>query len=81
MLTRGVFIDQDKVADYRTTVIQGGLDGGARLGTWGELRAGVVRSNVHARVDTGSTLLPSVRETTAGLRAALFIDQLSLIHI
>jgi len=30
---------------------------------------------VHARVDTGSTLLPSVRETTAGLRAALFIDQ------
>jgi NTE family protein len=75
VLTRGVFIDQDKVADYRTTVIQGGLDGGARLGTWGELRAGIVRSNVHARVDTGSTLLPSVRETTAGLRAALFIDQ------
>ena len=73
--TRGVFIDQDKVADYRTTVIQGGLDGGARLGTWGELRAGFVRSNVHARVDTGSTLLPSLRETTAGMRAALFIDQ------
>jgi len=73
--TRGVFIDQDKVADYRTTVIQGGIDGGARLGTWGELRAGFVRSNVHARVDTGSPLLPSLRETTAGLRAALFIDQ------
>jgi NTE family protein len=73
--TRGVFIDQDKVADYRTTVIEGGIDGGARLGTWGELRVGFVRSNVHARVDTGSTLLPSVRETTAGLRAALFIDQ------
>ena len=38
--TRGVFIDEDKVADYRTTLIQGGLDGGARLGTWGQLRAG-----------------------------------------
>ncbi len=75
VLTRGVFIDQDKVADYRTTVIQGGIDGGARLGTWGELRAGIVGSNVNARVDTGSTLLPSVRETSAGLRAALFIDQ------
>jgi NTE family protein len=75
VLTRGVFIDQDKVADYRTTVIEAAIDGGARLGTWGELRAGIVRSNVHARVDTGSTLLPSVRETTAGLRAALFIDQ------
>jgi NTE family protein len=73
--TRGVFIDEDKVADYRTTLIQGGLDGGARLGTWGQLRAGAVWSNVHARVDTGSPLLPAVRETTAGLRAALFVDQ------
>jgi len=73
--TRGIFVDGDKVADYRTTVIQGGVDGGARLGTWGQLRAGVVRSNVNARVDTGSPLLPSVRQTTAGLRAALFVDQ------
>ena len=32
-------------------------------------------SRVYARVDTGSPVLPSTRETTAGLRAALFIDQ------
>lgn len=73
--TRGVFIDEDKVADYRTTVVQGGLDGGARLGTAAQLRVGAVWSNVHARVDTGSPLLPEVRETTAGLRATLFVDQ------
>jgi NTE family protein len=30
---------------------------------------------VHARVDTGSPLLPAVRQTSAGLRASLFIDQ------
>jgi NTE family protein len=74
-LTRGVFVGEDKVADYRASVTQGALDGGAVLGTWGQLRGGYVMSRVYGRVDTGSPLLPSVRETTAGLRAALFIDQ------
>jgi NTE family protein len=73
--TRGVFDGEDKVADYLVSVTQGEFDGGAVLGTWGQLRAGYVMSRVYARVDTGSPLLPSVRETTAGLRAGLFIDQ------
>jgi NTE family protein len=73
--TRGVFINEDKVADYRVGVVQGGLDGGLRLGTWGQLRAGPVWSNVNARVDTGSPLLPTTRQNNAGLRAGLFIDQ------
>ena len=72
---RGVFIDEDKVADYRVALTQAGVDGGARLGTWGQLRAGIVGSRVSARVDTGSPLLPSVRETSAGPRATLFVDQ------
>ena len=74
-LTRGVFDGEDKVAEYVASVTQGGLDGGAVLGTWGQLRAGYAMSRVHARVDTGSPLLPSIRETTAGLRAAIFVDQ------
>jgi NTE family protein len=73
--TRGVFVGEDKIADYLTSVTQGGLDGGAVLGTWGQLRAGYAMSRVNARVDTGSPVLPSIRETTAGLRAAIFIDQ------
>ena len=73
--TRGVFIGEDKVANYLVSVTQGALDGGAVLGTWGQLRAGYVMSRVYARVDTGSPLLPSLRETTAGLHTALFIDQ------
>jgi NTE family protein len=73
--TRGVFVDGNKVADYRTTLTEGGIDGGARLGTWGQLRAGFVQSRVNARVDTGSPLLPSVRQTSAGPRASLFVDQ------
>jgi NTE family protein len=73
--TRGAFVGNDKVADYLISVGQGGLDVGAVLGTWGELRVGPVWSKVFARVDTGSPVLPSVRQTTAGLRALLFVDQ------
>ena len=73
--TRGVFANEQKIADYLISVGQGGVDLGAVLGTWGQLRVGPVWSRVYARVDTGSPVLPSVRETTAGLRAALFVDQ------
>ena len=73
--TRGVFVGNDKVADYLISVGQAGVDVGASLGTWGQLRGGAVWSRVYARVDTGSPVLPDTRETTAGLRAALFVDQ------
>ena len=74
-LTRPVFVGEDKVADYLISVGTGGVDLGANLGTWGQLRVAPVWSKVFARVDTGSPVLPSVREPTAGLRAALFVDQ------
>src|SRR5262249_19272547 len=73
--SRGAFVGSDKVAEYLISVGQGGVDLGAVLGTWGQARFGPVWSKVYARVDTGSPVLPSVRETTAGLRLALFIDQ------
>lgn len=74
--TRGVFAGDDKVADYLVGLGQVGFDAGAVLGTWGELRVGPVWSRVDARVDTGSPVLPSVKQTTAGLSARLFVDQL-----
>src|SRR4030095_2154851 len=73
--TRGAFVGDDKVADYLITVGQGGVDLGASLGTWGQARVGAVWSKVFARGDTGSPVLPSIRETAAGLRAVLFVDQ------
>ena len=60
--TRSVFDGEEKIADYLVSVTQGGLDGGAVLGTWGQLRAGYVMSRVYARVDTGSPVLTSTRE-------------------
>ena len=56
--TRGVFFGDDKVADYLISTVQGGIDGGAVLGTWGQLKVGPVWTHVNARVDTGSPVLP-----------------------
>ena len=75
--TRGVFFGDDKVADYLIGTVQGGIDGGAVLGTWGQLKVGPVWTHVNARVDTGSPVLPSVKELTAGIRADLFVDRLN----
>jgi NTE family protein len=74
--TRGVFAGDDKVADYMVSIAQAGLDGGTALGTWGQLRFGPVWTRVNARIETGSPELPTGRETTAGLRAGLFVDQI-----
>jgi len=73
--TAPVFVGNDKVADYLVGVSQVGVDLGAALGTWGQLRVGPVWSRVNARTDIGSPTLPSVQQTTAGLRAVFFVDQ------
>jgi len=74
--TRGVFFGNDKVADYLLNTVQGGIDAGAVIGTSGQLKIGPVWTHVNARVDTGSPVLPAVKELTAGLRAELFVDKL-----
>ena len=73
--TRGVFAGDDKIADYRVRVGQAGVDLGATLGTLGMARVGPVWSRIDAKVDTGLSTLPPIEETTAGMRAALFVDQ------
>jgi NTE family protein len=73
--TRSVFSNGNKIADYLIDSGGVGLDFGARLRTWGQVRFGAAWSNVDAGVETGSANLPAVRETTAGLRGALFVDQ------
>jgi NTE family protein len=73
--SRAAFVNEQKVATYLVSEGQVGVDLGAVLGTWGQVRFGPVWAKVYARVDTGSPFLPSVRQTTAGLRALLFVDQ------
>ncbi len=74
--TRGVFVGEDRVAEYDAKEARVGIDAGAVLGTWGELRLGPLWRRIDAEVDTGSPVLPSLKETSAGVRARLFADQL-----
>jgi NTE family protein len=72
---RPVYSAGNKIADYQIDSGGVGLDFGARLRTWGQVRFGAAWSEVDAQVQTGSARLPELRETTAGLRAGLFVDQ------
>ena len=73
---RGVFIGDNRIGEYQTKETRGGLDAGALLSTWGEARLGAVWRRVDAHTETGPDLLPETKETTAGVRALLFVDQL-----
>jgi NTE family protein len=73
---RPVFSEGYRVGEYETKESRLGVDGGTWLGAWGEARLGAVWRNVNAATVTGPQILPEARETTAGLRALLFVDQL-----
>jgi NTE family protein len=77
---RGVFLGNSRIAEYEARDLRGGLDAGMVLGTWGEVRVGPLWRRVKAEVDTGSPVLPSLRETTAGVRLRLFADQRDSAH-
>jgi len=73
---RAVFVGDQRASEYQTNETRLGLDGGLLFGTWGEARLGGVWRRVNAHVETGLSILPDVKETTAGARAVLFVDQL-----
>ena len=73
---RGVFIGEDRVAEYRAREGRVGFDVGAVLGTWGEARLGALWRNVDAETATGPAVLPAVKEISAGPRALLYVDRL-----
>jgi len=74
--TRGVFIGENRVAEYDGREGRVGIDLGSVLGTWGETRLGAIWRNVRAQVDTGSPVLPSLDEKSAGVRLKVFGDRM-----
>jgi NTE family protein len=78
--TRGVFVGDDRVAEYQVRQGLGGLDLGAALGTWGEARLGPVWRSIDAYVDTGSPALPDVKVNSSGVRFKLFGDRLDTAY-
>ncbi|MDH4094418.1 MAG: patatin-like phospholipase family protein [Betaproteobacteria bacterium] len=73
---RAVFRDEERIADYLARDSRMGLDGGANLGTWGEVRLGAMWRRVDGEVETGAAILPATDEVTAGMRARIVADQL-----
>jgi len=74
--TRPIFVGEDRVAQYNVDEGRAGLDAGVVIGTMGEARIGALWRRVNAKVETGSPVLPTVEETTAGPRLRFFADQL-----
>jgi len=74
--SRGVFVGDDRIAIYDANYGRLGVDAGVVLGTWGEVRAGPVWQRIDAKVDTGSPVLPSLRETSAGISMRLYGDKM-----
>ncbi len=73
---RSIYLGSSRVAEYNIQEGRIGLDAGAVLGTWGEVRIGPVWRDIRAEVETGSPALPAIQEKSAGLRFRLFADQL-----
>jgi len=76
LTTRGIYQDEKRVAEYELRESRAGLDLGAAIGTWGELRAGPLYRRINARVDTGSPILPAVSETSSGISIRVRGDQM-----
>lgn len=73
---RSIYVNEDRVAKYVANEGRAGVDLGAALGTFGEVRVGALYRYVSAKVDIGSPLLPEVSENASGLRAKFLLDQL-----
>jgi NTE family protein len=74
--TRGIYQNEKRIAEYELRESRAGLDLGAALGTWGEVRAGPLYRRINAQVDTGSPILPALTETSAGLNIRVRGDQM-----
>ncbi len=74
--TRGVFVDDDRIAEYRSREGRLGLDAGLNFGTWGTARVGAMWREVNSEVDTGASQLPEGSRNLSGLHAAFVVDQL-----
>jgi NTE family protein len=74
--SRGVFQGDKRVAEYDVQDRLAGLDGGVVFDTRSEVRLGPLWRHLDAKVDTGSPVLPDLKETTAGINARLFSDSL-----
>lgn len=73
---RPIYAGDQHLADLVTRDARLGVDLGAALGHWGELRVGALLRQANAITETGPEALPDLRTTDNGLRLRIFGDQL-----
>lgn len=78
---RGIFVDDDRVAEYDTREQRLGFDAGFNFGTWGTSRIGLLYRNVEADVDTGAPTLPEGELNASGFHVAFVTDQLDQAYL
>jgi len=69
-----VYNNYERVAQYFFDDLGGRVDLGANLGNSAQVRAGYWADRRDTEIDTGASLLPTGRETDAGLAASGFYD-------
>ncbi len=69
-------VADQRVAEYRVDEARIGFDIGTTLGTWGEVRLGVLARSVDADVATGSLGLPDAEGVVRGVRLRMVGDRL-----
>jgi NTE family protein len=62
-----LYIDQERIANYRFDDLGGRMDLGVNFGTRAQLRLGYVYDKRDVIVDTGSNALPNIRTVDAGV--------------
>jgi NTE family protein len=70
----GIYVDGDRLATYRIQDSRAGVDLGANLGVYGQLRAGWIERRLGSVLDTGPDFFPNVTERVGGPRAGFAVD-------
>jgi NTE family protein len=70
----GIYVDGDRIAEYRTRQNQLGLELGANLDVYGEAKIGWRERQLRASLDTGLPVFTNTRGNTGGITAAFAVD-------
>ncbi|MEL6951623.1 MAG: patatin-like phospholipase family protein [Pseudomonadota bacterium] len=71
-----VFEADDRIGRYRLSTGELGLFAGREISNWGEVRLGIFRGSVNARVKIGAPTLENIDVDTGGYRASFGFDTL-----
>ncbi len=75
-----IYVKDGEVADYRDRELEADLDVGRTLGNWGEIRAGLHRTNGAARVRLGDPALVEGSYNDGEFFLKFSFDQLDNVH-